>query len=217
LILYKPLPVQLTSVNGGSPIAEGASGIALVGTGFAAGMTATITQPNGVSVTQAVTYVSPTSATFTPAMEPGSGAQLAFTDATYTTQITVTAGGQTSPAVAITLTPPSGVTAQTLTTPNPTSSYRITASPDLVASDQLEIAGDVTGVSPAPTGLTINSDATWQFASGDTPVNFYVRVYDASSDTWSPWALQTVAQTVTITVPANLIHALQQFFSLLPG
>lgn len=183
-------PPTVTTVNGGSAITEGATGVAVVGTNFAAGMTSNVLQP-GVSIAQATTFTSATAASFNLSMEPA-GTQLAFTDATYTTTYTVTVSGQTSTAVSATLQPPAGLIFQTLASINPTSSQRITATPDLVVGDQLEAAGDALGTTAVPTGLSLNSDATYQFAAGDTPANFWVRAYDGTAKVWGAWAEQTV-------------------------
>lgn len=201
-----PAPT-VTTVNAGSPISEGAAGVSIVGTNFTAGMTASITQGT-VTVPQSVTYVSPTAASFTLSMEPA-GQQLSFGAAT----LNVTVGGQTATS-AITLAPPSGLSYATLTSINGSSSSDITADPSLAIGDQLEAAGNSAGTSAAPTGLTLNADATFGFASGNTPQSFYVRAWDSSTQTWGAWALQT-AGNITITVPAKIVYALQQFFSLL--
>lgn len=182
----------VTSVNSGSSISEGATNVPVVGTNFASGMTAAITQPGGVSVSQTFTYSTSTSGTFNLTVEPGTGDQLAFTDATYTTDFEVTVSGQTSTPFAITIQPPAGLIFQTLTSVNSTSAYRITATPDLAIGDQLEAAGDSSGTTAAPTGLVLNSDATFYFQAGDTAVPFWVRVYDGTNKVWGSWALQTI-------------------------
>jgi len=184
----------VTTVNGGSAIAEGATNVAVVGTNFASGMTSAIAQP-GVSVSQPTTFVSATAATFNLSMEPA-GNQLAFTDATYTTTYSVTTAGGTSTPVSVTLTAPAGLIFQTLASVNPTASNRITATPDLVAGDQLEAAGNAAGTAAIPTGLSLNSDATYQFSTGNTPTNFWVRAYDSVNFVWGPWAQQTIPTNV---------------------
>lgn len=193
--IYDATGPSVTSVNGGSAMAEGATGVAVVGTGFASGMTSNILQPGGVSVAQTTTFNSATSASINLVVEPGTGSQLAFTDATYTTTYTVTAGGQTSTAVSVTVQPPAGLIFQTLSSVNTTSAYRITATPDLVAGDQLEAAGNAAGTAAVPTGLQLNNDGTWQFANGDTAQNFYVRAYDSVNKVWGPYALQSTTIT----------------------
>ncbi len=147
IIAYKTASTAptVTSVNSGSSIPEGSTNVSTVGTGFASGMTATITQTGGVSVPQTLTYISATSGTFNLSMEPGTGDQLAFTDATYVTDLTVTTTGGTSAGYAVTLATPSSQIFETLASINPTSAYRITATPDLVIGDQLEASGNSAG------------------------------------------------------------------------
>lgn len=185
-----PSTPTITAVNSGASITEGATNVAVTGTGFASGMTAAITQPNGVSVAQTFTESTSTAGTFNLTMEPGTGDQLAFTDATYVTDLDVTVGGQTSAGFAITLAPAAGLIFQTLASVNSVSSDRITATPDLAIGDQLEAAGDVNGVTAAPTGLTLNNDGTFTFSG--SPANFYVRRYSVSTLTWSAYALQSI-------------------------
>lgn len=189
-------PPTVTSVNGGSAISEGATNVAVVGTNFASGMTSAITQPSAVSVTQPFTFTDATDGTFNLSMEPA-GTQLAFTDATYVTTYTVTTTGGTSSPVAVTLSPPAGLIFQTLSSINPSSSTRITALPDLAIGDQLEAAGNAAGTAPIPTGLSLNSDATFQFSIGNTPQPFYVRAYDGVNFVWGAWALQSLPPSGT--------------------
>ncbi|MGH8259864.1 MAG: hypothetical protein ACREUG_09255, partial [Steroidobacteraceae bacterium] len=66
--------------------------------------------------------------------------------------------------------------------------------PDIVSGDQLEARG--VGGGSAPTGLTLNNDATFTFASGDTPAAFDVRVWDSSDATWGAWATQSISSGV---------------------
>jgi hypothetical protein len=155
-------------------------------------MTAAVTQPGGVSVALPFTYSSATAGSFDITQadaEPSSGDQLAFTDSTYITRFTPmlsTAVGTPFPLI---YTPPAGLIFVTLTSLAPAAS-RITASPDFVIGDQIEAAGDASGTTPAPTGLTLNADGTFTFANGTTPVNFWVRAYDSTTFTWGAWALQ---------------------------
>lgn len=183
----------VTSVNSGSSFTETATNVAVAGTNFASGMTSNLIQ-GSVSVAQPTTYTNATAATFNATL--GSGTQLAYTDSTYATTYTVTVGGVTSAAVSATITPIAGNIFQTLSSVNTTSSYRITATPDLVVGDQLEASGNSSGTAAVPTGLQLNSDATYQFASGDTPANFWVRAYDSTNHVWGAWAEQVLVQTV---------------------
>ena len=191
LLSYYPINTfpTITSVNSSSPIAEGSPGIPLIGTNFASGMTAAITQPNGVSVAQSnVTVTSSTAATFDLVMEPPVTDQLAFTDSTYVTNLVITVNGQSSQPVPVTLTPSSSQPFQTLGMPNPIPEQRIAAIPDLVAGDQLEAAGDATGTTAPPAGTVLHSDGSFE-ASAD----FWVRAYIQADAAWTPWALITVS------------------------
>jgi hypothetical protein len=189
-----PVTVTLTSVNGGSSMTEGSTGVPVVGTGFTSGITATITQPGGITVNQRITYVSSTSATLNLVVEPSSGDQLAYTDSTYTTNFTVSTSGGTSSPLSVTITPPSGIIFQTATSLNITKAYRLTGLPrDIRVGDQVRVAGNSAGTQPAPTGLVINSDMTWYFTAGSTPQSFWTNLYDSVNKVWgSTWTLQTV-------------------------
>lgn len=207
----------LTSVNGGGALAEGATSVPLVGTGFVAGMTVNILQGANTIAQANVTVTSSTAAAFDLVTEPGTGAQAKYDSAGSSTTLKVTVSGQTSAAIACPLKPPSGQLYVNVASINSTSTYDIQATPALAVGDQIEASGSSDGTSAAPTGLQLNTDTTYQYTSGSTPVNFWARAWDSSTSTWGAWALQTVQQTVTITVPTGLIQALHQFFSLLPG
>ena len=180
----------VTTVNNDNPIAEGTTGIPIVGTNFAAGMTVAITQPNGISVAQAnVTVTSSTTATFDLVMEPLVTDQLAFTDSTYVTNLVVTLNGMASQPVPVTLTPlVTGIPFQTLGRPNPIPEQRIAAIPDFVSGDQLEFAGDATGTTAPPAGTVPHADGSFE-ATAD----FYVRAYIQADAAWTPWTLITVS------------------------
>ena len=172
----------------GPVIADGATSIPLVGTGFVAGMTVALTQPNGISVAQAnVAVTSATAATFDAVIEPASGEQLAFTDSTYVTNLVVTVNGQSGAPTPVTI-PPAGLIFQTLGTLHPNPAMRISALPDLVPGDQLEAAGDSTGTTAPPAGTVLHSDGSFE-ASAD----FYVRAYIQADAAWTPWTLITVS------------------------
>lgn len=188
LELNATLPV-VTTVNGSNPIAEGATGIQLVGSNFSSGMTIAITQPNGVSVEQAnVTVTSSTAATFDVVMEPSQGDKLAYSDSTYVTDIVVSAGGQSSAPVAVTLTPSNGQPFQTLGILNVNTPVRVEAIPDFVPGDQLEFAGDSSGTTPPPAGTVPHADGSFE-ATAD----FYARAYIQADAAWTPWTLITVS------------------------
>ena len=176
----------ISGVNSGNVIDEGSTGVPITGSNFAAGMTGVIVQGSN-SVAQAVTYVSATSATFDLAMEPAIGAQLAFTDSTYSTKLYVTAGGEQSEGWPISLAPPTGNLFQTLAAVHPTAPWRIETIPDLEVGDQIEASGNATGTTAAPAGLALNPDGTFEYTNGAW-TNFWVRVYKASDSAWTPWA-----------------------------
>jgi hypothetical protein len=192
----------VSTVNGGAAFAEGATGIAVVGTNFASGMTSNLIQ-GAVSVAQTTTFNSATSASFVATI--GTGTQLAYTDASFATTYTVTDTGGTSAAVAVTLTPPGGNIFKTLTSIGSSGTrFTATGTGDLVVGDQLEGSGNSSGTAPIPTGLVFNSDGTFQFSAGNTPANFYVRAYDATNHVWGAWALQTATIPVTSTGWRNI-------------
>lgn len=219
---FKPMTgavPTVTTVNSSASIVEGATNVAVVGTNFASGMTSAITQPGSVSVAQPFTFTNATSGTFNLTMEPGTGNQLAFTDATYTTNFLVTVGTNSSTPVSVTLIPPTGNIFETLASINGTTGYRFTATGtgDLVAGDQLEASGNATGTSAIPTGLTLYSDGTWGFTSGNTPANFYVRAYDTVAKVWGAWAIQTIAGAINAGGWRNLkVYELTSITGLVP-
>lgn len=182
----QPFPV-ISSVNGSNPIDEGATGVSIAGTEFSSPLSVSITQGSNSVAQAAPTYVSSTSATFNLAMEPVVGAQLAFTDATYPTSLTITTPVGTSTPISVTLAPRAGNLFQTVQSTNQASYYRIETLPDLAVGDQIEASGNSTGTAAAPTGLVLNPDGTFQFTNGAW-VNFWVRVYKASDSAWTPWA-----------------------------
>ena len=197
-----PTPT-VTSVNAGAAMAEGATAIPVVGTNFDVTATVVVTQPGGVSVPQTgVVYNSATSVSFNLVVEPGTGDQLAFTDATYVTDLLLSTNvGGTSAPFACTVTPPAGLIFQTLASIYGTAADSITAIPALAIGDQLEASGDASGVTAAPPGLFLNNDATFGFSVAYTPANFYVRAYDGVNKVWGPWALQNVSGVVATTLP----------------
>jgi len=176
----------ILSVNSSANIIEGSTNVAVTGGNFESGMTAVITQPNGVSVAQPFTFTDATSGTFDLVMEPSIGTQLAYTDAVYTTKFSVTSYGQNSSGFPVTLVPPAGNIFQTLASVNPNVPIRIETIPDLSIGDQIEASGNSSGTAAAPTGLVLNSDGTFQFTNG-TWVNFYARAYIVADAAWTPW------------------------------
>lgn len=127
-----------------------------------------------------------------------------------TGQAATSAAGTISPARTVPITGSAATTAQgfiassgfpitIVGTPDPTSAYRITASPDIVSGDWIQAAGDATGTTPIPAGLVIETDATWQFTSGNYPAPFWVRISNDGGATWGAWAEQSIGVTTSIT------------------
>jgi hypothetical protein len=189
--LYGVVP-SVTSVNGGAPIAEGATAIPFTGGNFESGMTASIVQGANTVAQSNVVYTDATDGTFDLVMEPMSGPQLAATDSVYSAGFEVTAGGNTSVSFPVQLTPPTGVLFKTLLSVIPTAPMRFETLPDLAINDQVWAAGNSTGTAGAPPGLVLNSDGSFEFAPGYTPQDFWVRVYIAADSAYTPWAKITV-------------------------
>ncbi len=120
-------------------------------------------------------------------MEQAIGAQLAFTDSTYPTTLTVTASTGTSPAAPVTLVPAAGNIFKTVLSSSREPYRRIETLPDLAIGDQIEASGNAAGTAAAPAGLALNPDGTFEYTNGAW-TNFWVRVYKASDSAWTPWA-----------------------------
>lgn len=76
-----------------------------------------------------------------------------------------------------------------LTSINGTSDYRITAVPDLIVGDRIEVVSATGG--PA-TDVTINPDGTFFIASGSTVTSFDVRIWSITDQEWGLPATQFV-------------------------
>lgn len=196
-----PQAPTITSVNGGAAIAEGATAVALVGTGFAAGMTVNLVQ-GATTIAQAnVNVTNATAATFDVVTEPGSGAQAKFDSAGATTAVDVVVSGHASDPLACPLVVPNGQLYVDVTSVNSSSTADIQASPALAVGDQIEASGSADGTAAAPTGLQLNADTTYQYTTGHTPVSFWARAWDSSTSTWGAWALQSVTSSGSILLP----------------
>ncbi|HEX5461902.1 MAG TPA: hypothetical protein VFX20_18200 [Steroidobacteraceae bacterium] len=193
----------VTSVNGGDAIEEGATGIALVGTGFAAGMTVNILQGANVVAQGNVTVTSDTAATFDSVFEPATGAQLKFDQGGTGTTLEVVVSGESSAAIACPLAPPAGLIYADVASINSTSTEDVQATPALTVGDQIEVSGSADGTAAAPDGLTMNDDTTPLFAAGSTPQNFYARAWDHTDSTWGDWELQIVTGSAITTAQAG--------------
>lgn len=102
----------------------------------------------------------------------------------------------TTADIAITINPTTGLIYVDLTSIYTDPAYRITAIPDLEIGDQIHARA--VGGGSAPTGLTINADATFQFADGSTPTDFDVRAWDINTQEWGAWATQSFALAVQV-------------------
>jgi hypothetical protein len=186
----------ITDVDTDEIVLDGQTSVAVTGTAMGttnADRAFTLRQAS-TSVPQTETGTgTATAATLTIVTEQ-SGADIKFGAATLrATRTSDSAFGE----LAITVNPPSGQLYVDVGTPNATAANRITAVADIASGDQIQYRG--VGGGSAPTGLTINTDATWQFSSGNTPASFDVRVWDASDATWGAWATQSVG-AISLTV-----------------
>lgn len=174
------LPI-ITSPAGGTSIANGSS-LTLTGTTFG-GTQGTGSVSIGGSATQTETAWADTSVTI--------GAIARGALAYGATSIALTNGaGNPSAGVSITLTPQAGWAYVTLGTPNTTAANRVTASPDLVAGDQ--VAYDTQG------GLVVmNTDGT--FTADPSVVSFNFEVWTTGSG-WGSAGTATLQSTPTGTV-----------------
>jgi hypothetical protein len=184
-----PADPTITDADTDEIVLDGQTGVAVTGTDLGttnADRTFTLRQ-GSTSVPQTETGTgTATAATLTIGIEQ-TGADIKFGAATLrATRTSDSAFGE----LAITVNPPSGQLYVDIGTPNATADDRITAVADIASGDQLQARG--VGGGAAPTGLTINTDATWQFSSGNTPAAFDVRVWDASDSTWGAWATQSI-------------------------
>ncbi len=179
----------ITDVDTDETINDGQTGVAVTGTSMGtsnANRAFTLIQ-GSVSVTQTETGTgTSTAATLTIAVDK-SGTDIAFGAATL--RITRTSDSSFG-ELAVTVNPPSGQIYAVVGTPDPTSANRITAVSDIASGDQIQARGS--GGGSIPTGLNIDTDATFWFSSGNTPTTFEVRVWDSSDFTWGAWATQTI-------------------------
>lgn len=81
-----------------------------------------------------------------------------------------------------------------LTSINTTDAYRITATPDLIVGDRIEVLSAVGG---PVSDVTINPDATFTIASGSGVTSFDIRIWSITDQEWGPPATQTVGLNCT--------------------
>lgn len=173
----------LTDINGTEIFTSTSTGVVWTGTGFDGSTTATLTQ-GSTSVNQTVTANTSTTLTVTTVFDSGTP------DLKYgAAQATVSNGVSSSP-LSVTITPPDARSYVNITSLNPTSAYRITASPDLAVGDQIQVTS-VTGGSISD--VTLSADGTWSAAPGVT--SFTVTIWDATDSTWGAAGTQSTTLT----------------------
>jgi hypothetical protein len=157
--------------------------VSVTGLGFGASQgSGSVTLRQGTaSVTQSIDSWSDTAIQFDTVIL-ASGADIKHGNAA----LRVTNNSSDSGQLDITVAPPTGQFFVDLASIATSAPERITAFPDLVSGDQLWIRG--VGDTAAPTGLTVNPDASFFFEEGTTPADFEVRVWDSSDATWGDWS-----------------------------
>ena len=182
---------SVTDVDTDEIVLDGQTGVVITGTDMGADNSARVItlRQGSTSVPQTETGSgTATSATVTISIEQ-SGADIKFGAAT----LRVTRTGDSSYGdISITVNPSSGQLYRDVGTPNSTAANRITAVGDIATGDQLHARG--VGGGSAPTGLSLNTDGTFEFSNGSTPTSFDARVWDTSDSTWGAWATQNIDQ-----------------------
>lgn len=183
LIALGSYEVSISDVDSDEIITTDQTNIVLNGGGFGAtqGVGAVTIRQGSVSVVQTIDSWSDTQIQF-DAVILTAGADIK----NGTAIIRVTNNSAVYGELEIFVSPPSGQFYTDLTSVATSAPDRITAFPDLAVGDQLWVRGD--GDVAAPTGLIVNSDATFYFESGTTPATFQVRVWDVSDATWGDWS-----------------------------
>jgi hypothetical protein len=173
----------LISIDSDNVINSNQTNVIAVGTGFGASQGAgTVTlRQSSVSVAQAIDSWADTSIQFDTTIL-ATGADIKHGGAIARVTSNTAVFGELS----ILVNPPTGQIYTDLTSIATSAPERITAFPDLVSGDQLWIRG--VGDTAAPTGLTVNPDASFFFEEGTTPADFEVRVWDSSDATWGDWS-----------------------------
>ncbi|MCC7126458.1 MAG: hypothetical protein IT178_16530 [Acidobacteria bacterium] len=179
--------VSVTDVDTDETITADQTNVVVTGTGFGSSQGAgTVTIRQGsTSVAQTIDSWFDTSIQFDVVFD--STTDLKYGAAT----LRVTNDDADFGEIAITINPPSGTVYANLSTPNTTSAYRISASGDLVAGDQLRARG--VGATAFPAGHTLNADATVTVAPATAAVDIEVSAWDASDSTWGAYATQSLA------------------------
>jgi hypothetical protein len=185
LVPTTAIPV-ITGVDSDRIVLAGQTSVAITGTGFG-----TTNADRAWDLVQGATVVAQTetgTGTSTAATLTIAGGGLKY----GTTNLRCTRDSDSADGeLPITLLPASGHIYVDIDEPNTTAAYRITATADIAAGDQIEARG--VGSGSAPTGLVLNHDGSFEFEPGATPASFDARVWDASDSTWGAWATQTIA------------------------
>ncbi len=176
--------VSITDVDTDEIVIAGQTGATITGTNLGATTSDRVLtlEQGSVAVTQTQTSGNATGGVFNVVMEPG-GAALKF--GAVTAKVTIVADSSIA-TLAATVNPAAGELYVDVGTPNTTSAFRISSSPDIASGDQIHVRG--VGGGAAPVGLVLYSDGTFSGATDD----FDARVWSASDQTWGSWATQTV-------------------------
>jgi hypothetical protein len=187
----------ITGAGSGGQLTDGGTAT-ITGTGFttATGSATVKISPTNNSadsgaVTQSETARSSTSIT----INVSHGDALFFGQTKYLF-VADSSGNFNSPGFPVQILPRSGQAYVTMTTPA-TTGERVTAIPDLVATDQLQFRG--LGGQPLPAGFSPETNGRFFFTAGNPAQSFEVRAGDAADQTFGAWAVQTIADTVAPT------------------
>lgn len=197
---YAPSTVTVTDVDTDETITADQTNVVVTGTGFGSSQGAgTVTIRQGsTSVAQTIDSWSDTSIQFDVVFD--STTDLKYGAAT----LRVTENGGAYGELAITISPQTGYVYTDLLTPNTTSAYRLSASLDLAAGDQ--VRGRGLNGNPFPTGHTIETDATVTLDTGITGTAFEASAWDAGDSTWGSWArIDVDPNPVTVSPPVGAL------------
>lgn len=192
--------VTVTDVDTDETITADQANVVVTGTGFGSSQGAgTVTIRQGsTSVAQTIDSWSDTSIQFDVVFD--STTDLKYGAAT----LRVTENGGAYGELAITISPQTGYVYTDLLTPNTTSAYRLSASLDLAAGDQ--VRGRGLNGNPFPTGHTIETDATVTLDTGITGTAFEASAWDAGDSTWGSWArIDVDPNPVTVSPPVGAL------------
>lgn len=192
--------VTVSDVDTDETITADQTNVVVTGTGFGSSQGAgTVTIRQGsTSVAQTIDSWFDTSIQFDVVFD--STTDLKYGAAT----LRVTEDGGAYGELAITISPQTGYVYTDLLTPNTTSAYRLSASLDLAAGDQ--VRGRGLNSNPFPTGHTIETDATVTLDSGVTGTAFEASAWAASDSTWGSWArIDVDPNPITVSPPVGAL------------